>query len=456
MDIHRLLIAHEPREGTIPLGAMFAGALKERGYDLRLFQIGFDEMLTRYLEIATGEPVTVIDLHMLHNDFNCKSLFQFSSKKEALHLFVGPLSEPQLHEEKLELHKTTAKIGEIFSLPVMPLLYADRNAILAARLTEQIFSQIVSYPGLQPLGVCFAAVLNPREYQLLEIEMGRRIPYFPLGYLPKNVIRDEISPELLFSEEPHSLKFMSLHSSVRQLAALEDMISWPVVGSFAKRASPWPEVREDLEEVSGIRRVGVLRHPALGGAGDGNMRFFTHLGASLFFLDIENLRETEECDFLYIPHGRAQGFRKISNLEGLKRLLGSVVFRKIPFLVEGESVALLGESILYFKDEKTAGISMFPFSTSVKKEYPSAHEVFLNASLNSPLLRKKETLHGYRSNGCSVSVPPSRQGYWSVRRSETGGEIDTDGWFMGKGVLSRTCFSLWEVAQGARKWLNLR
>jgi len=298
--------------------------------------------------------------------------------------------------------------------------------------------------------------MNPREYQLLEIEMGRRIPYFPLGYIPKNIVRPEVPWESLFSEESQSIKFMSLHSSVRQLAALDDMVSWPLVSALAKRVLSWPEIREELEDVPGIRQVGVLRHPALGGAGDGNERFFEHIGAELVPFALDSLREAEACDALYIPHGRMQGFRQEDNMENIKRLLGNAVFRKLPFLVEGESSALLGESLAYSGGDRRSGISMFPFSASLQKEYPSAHEVYLQASLNTPLLRKGETLHGYRSNGCVLNVPSSREGFWSVRRAETGGEIDTDGWIMGKGVVTRSCFSLWEIAQGARKWLNMR
>ncbi len=456
MHTYRLLVADEPREGNVPLSALFAGALKERGYELRLFQIGFDEVRTKYLEVATGEPVTVLDPHMLHNDYNIKCMFQFSRKKQALHLFAGPLSVPQLHEEKLELHPATARVGEALSLPILPLLYADRNAILAARLTEQIFSQIGSHPGLQPLAVCFAAVLNPKEYQLLEIEMGRRLPHLSLGYMPKNILRSEISPELLFSEPSHSLKFMSLHSSVRQLAALEDMISWPVVGALAKRARPWREIQEEFEETPGVQKVGVLRHPSLGGGGDGNQRFFEYTGASLIFFDLDTIQEMEQCDCLYIPHGRAGGFQDPQELEKLRKLLGAVVYRKIPFFVEGESTALLGESLVHSGGKRIPGISMFPFSTAVQEVYPEAREVFLEATVHTPLLRKGEVLHGYRTNGCTLSFPESRQGEWALRRVETGGEVDTDAWFMGRGAVVRSCFSLWEISPGVRKWLSLR
>ena len=456
MHTYRLLLADESREGNIPLSALFAGALKERGYELRLFQIGFDEVRTKYLEIATGEPVTVLDPHLLHNDYNVKFMFQCSRKSQALHLFVGPLSLPQRYEEKMELHPVTARVGECLALPVLPLLYADRNAILTAQLTEQLFSQIRNYSGLLPSTVCFAAVLNPKEYQLLEIEMGRRLPYFSLGYIPKNILRTEVSPELLFSEGPHSLKFTSLHSSVRQLATLEDMISWPVVGAMAKRASSWTEIPEELEESPEAFRMGILQHPSLGGAGDGNQRFLEHMGGSTVPLDLYRSQEMDRCDFLYIPHGRAGSFGDPEELERLKKLLGSVVYRKIPFLVEGESVALLGEFVHDSGGKRIPGIAMFPFSASLQGTYPQAHEVFLQASGNTPLLRKGEILHGYRTNGCTLSYPSTRQGEWALRRTEAGGEVGTDGWFMGKGAVVRSCFSLWEISSGVRKWLSSR
>ncbi len=456
MHTYRLLLADEPREGNIPLSALFAGALKERGYELRIFQIGFDEVRTKYLEVASGEPVTVLDPHLLRNDFNCKFMFQHSRKKEALHLFVGPLSLPQRHEEKMELHPVTAKVGECLALPILPLLYADRNAILTARLTEQIFSQIKDHPALIPSTVCFAAVLNPKEYQLLEIEMGRRLPYFSLGYLPKNILRTEIAPESLFSEGPHSLKFTSFHSAVHQLAALEDMIHWPVIGAMAKRARPWTEIQEELQESPGPFKVGILRHPSLGGGGDGNQRFLEYLGGSSVPFGLDRIQEMEQCDFLYIPHGRAGGFRDSEELEKLKKLLGTVVYRKIPFLVEGESVVLLGESAHDPGGKRISGIAMFPFSASLQGGYPGVHEVFLEALGHTPLLRKGETLHGYRTNGCTLSYPSSRQGEWAVRRTEAGGEVDTDGWFMGKGAVVRSCFSLWEVSSAVRKWLHSR
>jgi len=455
---HRLFLGDERKVGSIPLAVLFAAALVERGYALRLFVAGIDETTVRMLQLLCRQPVTVLDPYLAGGDDVMRAIFQCASSDGALNLIIGPLLAKGSNEETVTVDRGSLRVLKALETPVMPILYADMSAVLAARRCEQVFSQISEgAPQSRQMGVCFASVLNPREYQLLEIELGRRIPLISMGFLPSHVHRDIPGEDVLFTADSHSMKITSLRSAVVQVRHMEDQIIWPLVEAMGQMAPEWPEAPFPCEPLDKPCQVGVVRHPALSVGGDGALHLFRSLGAQI----VEFLPDSEmppDLGALWVPHGRALwAADQMVDDPRFRKGLGRIAMQNKPFLVEGESSALLGEHLtVEAPSSSRRGICLVSCQGRFGKTvgYDEERRVELEGLVTGPLMRSGERCRGYWPRHFSLTSPASQRAEWAVMDAKDRGQIATDGWSLKRGVISQMRLELWSCIDGVRRWLS--
>lgn len=458
MRRHRLFLGDERKIGTIPLSVLFAAALLERGYALRLFVAGIDETVVRMLQLLCRQPVTVLDPFLAGGDDAVRALFQCASSDNALNLVIGPLLAGGSDEENVLVDRTSCRVAKTLEAPMLPLLYADMSAVLAARRAEQVFSQINDVsPQSRQMGVCFASVLNPREYQLLEIELGRRVPLISMGFLPGHIHREIPGDDVLFTSEPHSLKLTSLRSAVAQIRHMEDQILWSLVGAMGQLAPDWPGVTFPWEPLPKPVHVGVVRHAALSVGGDSTEQLFRYLGARISDVALD-ADIPPDLEALWVPHGRALwAVAQMVDDPRFRRGIGRLAMQNKPFLVEGESSAVFGERLtVEHPPSSRGGICLISCQGHFGKNVGHAEErrVELECSVNGPLLHGGERCRGYWPRNFSVTSPVSQRAEWLAIDPKERVQIDTDGWSLKRGMISQMRLELWSCVDGVRRWLS--
>ena len=189
MKIPRLVIADERRDGTIPPGVIFAATLKNAGHPVRLFSVGPDEYLTRLASLVTGEGVTILNPYTCGNTRVLKTLFQYASEEESLNLILAPLGKRE-EDDDFTVYPQGPEMSKIFDCPLIPIIAADSSSVVIARGLEKVLASCTEQGAPSIPAVLFSSVFNAREFQLLEIEAGRRTPLLGIGYIPKSLERD--------------------------------------------------------------------------------------------------------------------------------------------------------------------------------------------------------------------------------------------------------------------------
>ncbi len=437
---------------------LFAAALIERGYPLRLFVAGIDETTVRMLQLLCRQPVTVLDPFLAGGDDTLRIIFQHASSDKALNFIVGPLLAEGSDEENVFVDRISCRVAKALEAPFLPLLYADMSAVLAARRCEQVFAQLSEVtPQSRQMGVCFSSVLNPREYQLLEIELGRRVPLISMGFLPGHIHRDIPGEDILFTAEPHSLKITSLRSAVAQIRHMEDQILWSLVGAMGQLAPDWSAVPFPWEPLSKPFHAGIVRHSALSVGGDGSELLFRYLGGRISDISLD-ADIPLDLDVLWVPHGRALwAVEQMVDDPRFRRGIGRLAMQNKPFLVEGESSAVLGER-LAVEDTSSSrgGICLISCQGHFGKNvgHAEVRRVELESVVNGPLMRSGERCRGYWPRHFAMTSPVSQRAEWFAIDAKDRVQIASDGWSLKRGMVSQMRLELWSCVDGVRRWLS--
>lgn len=409
------------------------------------------------LQILCRESVTVLDPFMAGGEEGLRALFECASTDHGLNLVVGPLLATGSDEENVPVDRISCRVIKALDLPVLPILYADMSAAMAARRSEQVFSQLHdAVPHLKQLAICFASVLNPREYQLLEIELGRRLPLLSMGYMPAHVHRDIPPEDVLYAAESRSLKITSLRSAIAQIRHMEDQILWPLVGALGQLASEWTSVPKLHEPLPKALQIGVVRHEALTVGGDSTEWLFRLLGGKVVDVSLDT-DIPPDLDALWIPHGRALlAASGIVDDPRFRKGLGKMAMQNKPFLVEGESAALLGEQIVSPHKGNRGGICLVANTGYFGDTVGAAEErrVILDGVATGPLMRNGEQCRGYWPRHFQITSPTAQRGDWHVLEAKDRLQIATDGWSLKRGMISQMRLELWSCVDSVRRWLS--
>ena len=128
-----------------------------------------------------------------------------------------------------------------------------------------------------------------------------------------------------------------------------------------------------------------------------------------------------------------------------------------PFLVEGESSALLGEHLtVEAPSSSRRGICLVSCQGRFGKTvgYDEERRVELEGLVTGPLMRSGERCRGYWPRHFSLTSPASQRAEWAVMDAKDRGQIATDGWSLKRGVISQMRLELWSCIDGVRRWLS--
>ena len=454
MDLPRLILAEERRPGKVPSGVLLAAALKQRGYRLRLFVAGGDEGTLRLAECLCGQRCSYLDPVLCGSGGALRSLFQAGADPEALNLVLAPLGSRSGDDAPFLVHPETRELASLLGGGLVPIFCADTSAMVAARTVEEVARQLESVPEVSILGTLFLSVPFPREYQLLDRDLGRRLPWMGLGYVPRELERPEPPLGDLCNPEVLHRTLIPLRTAAAHLQSLEDQIQWPLFGALARVGCAW-EPEPPLEPLFSRPRVAVLRHPGLSLSGEGPELLLQALGCSLLDIPLAGGAIPRECDAAYLPHGL--GFlalvQFLENRE-LVQSLGQILLSGRGLLAEGGAAPLLGEQILLPSGKGARGASLFSLKGIYREPRPGSQtRLFVRARAQGPLLGEGESLRGVASRGVFLSGADPQDGDWEVREDPAGAPTGMEGWSLNRAVVTRLRLELWSCPLPVRRWL---
>ena len=143
--------------------------------------MGIDEYLVALLYLLLGEPVTVLDPFLVKNPTHLAELFTATSYENRLNVLFASLGEAK--GEDIVVNSDILIVGEQLQCPIIPIFTSKGSSAFTGRRIIK-FSRDLPNPIHELVAaIAFTSVPNPREYQLLEISIGRDLPWTTLGYI---------------------------------------------------------------------------------------------------------------------------------------------------------------------------------------------------------------------------------------------------------------------------------
>lgn len=458
MNIPRLVLAEEKRAGKISQSILVASVLKSLGYPLRFFCAGPDEHLVRFLKLLTEQNVTVLDPFSCGSIRNLKLLFQQAAVPDALNIVFGSLGQ-RGEGDSFSVNPLPGEVARILECPLVMTLYADSSAAVTSRILENVAGQIASQ-GAVPSAVLFSSVLNPREYQLLEIEAGRRSALLCLGFIPKTLEKDAPPLLELCLQDMAQRAAFPVKAATAQLLGMLNQVEWNVLWGVAKQSKECVPIPESLKGKASGMRVGILSHPAFDLEGNNAELFFKYLGCSVQHVSLDSSVLHTNLNALYVPHG--PGFlcaERLLGKSGIRDWFVSFFLSRKPVLVNGGITPLLGESFSLPNKKQYEGLKLFRFRGQFS--IPSPEDVrkveALCISEKDIMLNQGEKIRGYLPAYASVIDPGNTSdALWSVEDPAKGVQIALSGWSRGSSLATEICLDLWSNMEGVYRWLMMR
>lgn len=455
MKIPRLVIADERRHDSVPPSVLLVAALKNAGFPLRVFCAGPDEYLVRLLSLATGENITVLDSFACGSPRIIKTVFQVSCEPSSLNIVLAPLGERQT-DDGFSVFPSGPGLAKILECPLLPVIYADSSSAVIARILEKAVAGIAAHETVDVPAVIFASVLNPREYQLLEVEAGRRTPLLSLGYIPKMLERNRTSLLELCLDTTSEKALLPVKAAAAQLYSMEGQMDWNTLWAFARLSPKWVKADEPYRNRVNGTTIGILAHGALDLEGDNASRLFSYLGFSVRKIYLGEGGNLGDIRTVYVPHGL--GFLCAEQLLGIPSVrqwfTGLFKGGKSVFVNGGVSL-LLGESFVLPNGKSYEGLKLFRY----KGQFAMPSSDFKNVEISSlegdDFLNLGEKLRGRRFSYSSVSNPGDRsRSIWTLKDAQSGRDLGLTGWSLGRGIASDLSVDLWSNIEVAYRWLT--
>lgn len=457
MIIPRIVIADERRGDLVPPSVILVAALKSAGRPIRVFCAGHDEYIIRLVSLAAGESVTVLDPYTCGSPRILKTLFQVSCEPNSLNIILAPLGE-KMEDDGFSVFPAGPSLAKTLECPVLPVIYADSSSAVIARLLEKTVAGIAAHEKIEVPAVIFASVLNPKEYQLLEVESGRRTPLLSLGYIPKLLERKRTSLLELCLDSAAEKSVLPVRAAAAQLQSMEGQVEWNALWGFARLSPKWTKVEEPYRRRAGGMSIGVLAHSALGLEGDNASRLFSYFGFSVRKIFIGEGGAARDLNGVYVPHGL--GFLCAEQLLGIPvvRNWFTGLFRggKTVFVNGGVSM-LLGESFVLPNGKQYEGLNLFRYKGHYGMPSPAFTPVEVSSLEGDDVLNLGEKLRGRRVSYASVSNPGEKsRSIWTIKDSKSGRDLGLTGWSLGRGIASDLCLDLWSNPEAAFRWMTQR
>jgi len=452
MDLPRLILATEHRPGRFSPAVLVAAALIQRGYNLRLFVAGRDEEALSALTVLCGRPVAYLDPWSSGSPAALRACFQAGAAPGALNLVVGRLGERKEPDAPFRMDGEAAAVAEALSAPLVPLIYADASSAITGR-TVRAVADALRGRALPPVrAALFVSALNPREYQLLDLEVGRRLPWLTTGYLPRILERESVPLVELCGEEQPPRRILPIRAAAAQLQGLEEHVFWPLFGALARDVPDWAPEPLPVPPIPSRPQVAVLRHPAFIPSGAGNEALLAALGAKILPIPLRGGRLPSDPDGICIPHGLGY-LALIALFENgpLRNDLGRLLLSGRFFLAEGGGAPLTGETVTLPSRREVRGLSLFPFRGRYGEAVAAPSGVTAQWASENPLLAKGEVARGVLREEIDLGIPADRA-IFSLSAPDGSGR-GWDGSALRRGIATRLRLDLWSCPEPVRRML---
>lgn len=461
MILPRLIVADEHRPGKVPSGVLIAHALKERGYKLKVFMGGVDETSLRSLQLLCNTSVTMLDPTLCDDRENLRWLFQQAASPNCVNLVLTNLGGRWTEDSPFRIPKECMLLADWLDCELIPVVYSDSSSTITVRSISEVMSQFERAGSTRIHSVLFRSVLNNREYELLDREVGRQISSISLGGLPKELERDTPLITDLCSEN-YGRALFPLRSAGVQLKSNDTQVAWGLFNALAQAAPEWHPQRALAKPISEKANIAVVRHPALSLGGDGTEILFRTLGCDIIDVPLDgDITHAVPIHGVYIPHGLTHMAlpRFFSNLY-LKTMITRAGEGRFFFFAEGGSAPLLGEAITlpYGRGEGAdgRGFGMMPFASAYKStSFGQPAKVVAFSKRKNPLITgSQEWVWGYMSPNLMITPDDPEAACWEVREGMDAKPLWRDGWSKGRALVTAMRPEFWSCPESFRRWLE--
>lgn len=459
MDFPRLMIADERREDVIPSGIVLAATIKSMGIPLRLFVGGIDDRYLRMLSAGLGQEVFSIDPLQFKSESEVRFFFGSVAKGDSLNLILSPLGVT-VTEDRMVINQGTVDLARILDCGVVSVVHANPLASITARVMACVWERF-SKENLDLYGAIFSSVLNPREYQLLELELGRSIPSMAMGYIPRYMERRMISLVDLCSDPRIAQPIATIGS---QLKSMNGQIDWPALMAFGEYKNSLEIQGRNIEPLTGSPSVAVVMDDSLSIGIDNDLALLRTIGCRVIPVSLSHGSLPPEAKVVYFPHGLGHiAMKKLSRNAALFQQVSNLALRGRPTLVNGGFSSVWGRWFSLSRDEmdKLPGLGAFDEGIFVGPHF-RGYGVAVDME---PLPGARDTLpyeggekiRGYLPDfmGSSIGIPGKGLCSWSARESDTKKEIGEALWKVRKVIACQARIELWSCPELIKRWIRL-
>ncbi|MBL3593960.1 MAG: hypothetical protein JMJ93_10730 [Synergistaceae bacterium] len=457
MNLRRVILASERQEGKVPPAFLVASALRQRGYRLRLFLVGTDPYQAALLQRLCDQEVTFLDPWLSGGGKNVRALFQAAADSGALNLVLAPLCQGRLEEGKIRLDAVTVEVTRHIGGALIPLLYADGSSMVTANLAEGVFKEIHRLELHEPPALLFASPPNLREYQLLEMEVGRRMPALGLGFVPRYLERPLPGMEDLLDAERWRPSIFPLRAAAAQLESLSGQVSWPFFAALGSYFGAWEEAPFPVEPLPARPVVTVLRPHDVDLAGNGWFLFLERLGCRTIVFPLTAGRIADKSDAVILLPGQTQKILlALASSGNLREQLTQAFSGSLRLLAMGSSLPPLGSKVL-FGGSSIRGLGLAAVVTDLDGGLGFAARLEAGSS-EAPqakgFFRDKEKIRGWLPEGIKVSPTEDPSDAWQVA-DESGKALALWGGICrASAVMTPLVLDPWSQPGLFRRWLT--
>jgi cobyrinic acid a,c-diamide synthase len=460
LNLPRLIIADEYRSGKVSSGVLIASALKEFGYKLKLFVGNVDEVTLRALQIVCNQPVTLLDPILCDRASNLRWLFQNTASPECLNLVFANLGGRLLEDSPFKVPKECILLSEWLDCEILPIIYSDASSTLAVRSVAEVLRQIEEGDRVAHT-MLFRSILNNREYELVDREVGRQFTAISVGSMPSVVERDAPLLTSMCGDSCAQAVF-PLRSAAKQLMNMDRMVNWPVFRALALAAPSWnnqPNLCEPITD-SGKVNIAVVRHPALSLSGDGTEHLMRTLGCNIVDVSLEGtITHNVPIHGVYLPHGLTYMVipKFFSNIY-LKTMLTRGSTGQSFLFAEGGSSSVLGDRIILPEGRgEGRGFGILPFNSLYRKQtFGNTRKIQAISRKANPLLTgSRECVWGYVSENYSlIPAGSEEEECWDIMDWADSRKSSRDGWCNDRILATSMRVEPWSAPAMFRRWLE--
>jgi cobyrinic acid a,c-diamide synthase len=451
-----LIIADEPQVGMVSSGLLLVYALKRAGVKVRIFVCARSELEVRLLNLLLEDFVVCLDPYACGSIKNLKTLFQRTANPEMLNVILVPLGT-RSEEDCIQVSSEVSDLAKGLACGIVPLISASASAILT---TNAALSALSAFDGGEEnsvMGVVFASVKNPREFQLLEQDYGRKTPLLSLGYIPKEIERPMPAPEDLYNTGA-STRVMQIKSAALQLTAISHQIEWQILEAYGLLKKEWIPP-EEMRYPSKHFKAAIVGEKAFSLEGGNSRGLFQFLGCEVVDYNPWTDRFPLDVEVIYFPHSTVHlyGDKLMAHEPFLQGIRQSFATNKLIF-ANGASALLFGQYFITPDQQKHKGLKIFPFHGSYSStRSDNVRRIEIRSVIDSIFSKQEEKMRGYAFDHFQISNPgnivPSTWAYRDIRK---GTELGSSGWFKSYCFVTDLYLEPWSCIDIVNRWLTLR